>query len=105
MNPGRFLEHDFEELIRLYDADGDEAVKISDLWCQLEPKRDYDPCDDDSEQTEDVIKEMIGEILQCDLWTIRCSRDWAGEVVDQDVFHSMKTYELLEQIGHPLDAI
>ena len=33
MNPGRFLEHDFEELIRLYDADGDEAVKISDLRC------------------------------------------------------------------------
>ena len=96
MNPGWFLEHDFEELIRLYDADGDEAVKISDLRCQLEPKRDYDPCDVDSEETEEVIKEMIGEVLQCDLWTLRCTRDRAGEVLENDVFHSMKTYDLLE---------
>ena len=70
MNPDRFLEHDFDELLRLYDADGDESVKISDLQLQLEPKWDYDPCDADSEETEEMIKEMIGDVIQCDLWTI-----------------------------------
>jgi len=40
LEPDRFIETDFRELIKLIDKDGDGRVTISDFCTFLEPRRE-----------------------------------------------------------------